>query len=232
MTHPPASNNPRIAVLASGGGSNFHAICERLSTQGIEPSAWIRLVASDRASAPVLQKASSRGIEHVHLDNEARTVGLRQLLQERAIDLLVLAGYLKLVPDDVIQSWAGRIVNVHPALLPSFGGHGMYGKRVHEAVLASGARVTGVTVHFVSNEYDRGPVIAQWPVPVMQEDTVDTLAARVLEAEHQLYPRIVQLVALGKIRLQDGRAHFSGDVPSFPHFAASDEPGASDAWGG
>lgn len=232
MTQEPAPIAPRIAVLASGGGSNFNALCEHLVARGVEPSAWIRLVASDRAAAPVIQKATERGIENLHLDNQSRTTGLKQLLQERAINLLVLAGYLKLVPGNVIDTWAGRIVNVHPSLLPSFGGHGMYGRRVHEAVIAAGARVTGVTVHFVNNEYDRGPMIAQWPVPVAPEDDPDTLAARVLEAEHQLYPRIVELVALGEIRLQDGRVLLPENFPDFPHFAASDEAGASDAWGG
>ena len=105
--------------------------------------------------------------------------------------LVVLAGYLKLVPPAVTRAFAGRIVNVHPALLPAFGGHGMYGLRVHAAVLAAGCTVTGVTVHLVDEQYDRGAILAQWPVPVLSGDTAESLAARVLLTEHRLLPRTV-----------------------------------------
>jgi phosphoribosylglycinamide formyltransferase 1 len=119
---------------------------------------------------------------------------LRHLTGHHA-DLVVLAGYLKLVPGDVVSAFRGRMVNVHPALLPAFGGEGMYGRRVHEAVLASGARVSGPTVHLVGEEYDRGPILAQWPVPVDPNDTVESLAARVLAAEHRLLPAVVLALA-------------------------------------
>jgi len=105
--------------------------------------------------------------------------------------LAVLAGYLKRVPASVVARFRWRLINIHPALLPGFGGRGMYGRRVHEAVLASGARVSGATVHYVDEEFDRGPIIAQWPVPVLAHDTPDSLAARVLEVEHQLLPMVV-----------------------------------------
>lgn len=221
----------RIAVLASGGGSNLHAIFEHLESRGGDPSRWIRLVASDRAEAGALERARSRGIESLHLDATARGDGLADVLHSRSIDLVVLAGYLRLVPEAVTTAWRGRIVNVHPALLPSFGGRGMYGRRVHEAVLASGARVSGVTVHFVDSRYDQGPIIAQWPVPVYRADTPDSLAQRVLAVEHQLYPRVIEQVARGRITLDEsgvsGGAHAH---PIFAHYAASDEPGAADAW--
>ena len=221
----------RIAVLASGGGSNLHAICEYFSARGEEPSRAIRLVASDRAQAGALERARSRGIESLHLDAGARDHQLADLLRARSIDLVVLAGYLRMVPAEVTAAWRGRIVNVHPALLPAFGGSGMYGRRVHEAVLAHGARVSGATVHFVDAVYDQGPIIAQWPVPVHPHDTPDTLAQRVLEVEHQLYPRVVALAAAGRITLDaDGRVHGALDRAMFPHFVASDEPGAADAW--
>jgi Folate-dependent phosphoribosylglycinamide formyltransferase PurN len=125
------------------------------------------------------------------------------LLRDHEADLVVLAGYLRLVPIEVVRAHRGRIVNVHPALLPAFGGPGMYGGRVHRAVLESGTRVTGATVHFVDEEYDRGATIAQWPVPVLAGDSAETLAARVLRVEHLLLPRAVDAVARGEVRLDD-----------------------------
>ena len=109
---------------------------------------------------------------------------------------MVLAGYLKRIPPKVIREYAGRIINIHPALLPDFGGEGMYGARVHEAVIASGARESGVTVHLVEDEYDRGPIVAQWRMPVNRSDTAESLAARVLNVEHVVYPRAVEMVAV------------------------------------
>jgi folate-dependent phosphoribosylglycinamide formyltransferase PurN len=131
---------------------------------------------------------------------------LDQLLTTHGIDLVVLAGYMRFVPVAVTRRFAGRMVNVHPALLPQFGGAGMYGARVHRAVLTARAEATGPTVHFVDEAYDHGPVIAQWRVPVHPADDEHTLAARVLRAEHLLLPRVVQAVAAGEVRLTaDGR---------------------------
>ena len=121
---------------------------------------------------------------------------LLELLRKSRIDLVVLAGYLKRIPPKVIREYAGRIINIHPALLPAFGGEGMYGARVHEAVIASGTKETGVTVHLLDDEYDRGPIVAQWRVPVEPSDTADSLAARVLNVEHVVYPRVVEMVAI------------------------------------
>jgi folate-dependent phosphoribosylglycinamide formyltransferase PurN len=123
------------------------------------------------------------------------------LLEAHDVDLVVLAGYLKLVPREVVARFRGRMLNVHPALLPAFGGEGMYGQRVHQAVLDSGARVSGATVHFVDDKYDRGPIVAQWPVPVYATDFAETLAHRVLRVEHLLLPRVVQAVAAGRVTL-------------------------------
>jgi folate-dependent phosphoribosylglycinamide formyltransferase PurN len=121
---------------------------------------------------------------------------------------VALAGYLRLIPAEVVRAFAGRMVNVHPALLPAFGGPGMYGQRVHDAVLASGARLSGPTVHFVTEHYDEGAIIAQWPVPVHAADSAQSLAARVLAAEHRLYPWCIAALAAGDISLgADGRAH-------------------------
>jgi folate-dependent phosphoribosylglycinamide formyltransferase PurN len=119
------------------------------------------------------------------------------------VDLIVLAGYLRLVPRSVVGAYRGRIINVHPALLPAFGGAGMYGQRVHSAVIEEGARVSGATVHFVDEQYDRGPIIAQWPVPVLPDDTAATLGARVLRVEHLLLPRAACAVARGRVHLDE-----------------------------
>ena len=121
---------------------------------------------------------------------------LVKLLEAHHIDCIALAGYLKLVPREVIARWSGRIVNIHPALLPKFGGAGMYGRRVHEAVIAAGEKESGATVHQVNDEFDRGAIIAQERVPVEPADTPATLAARVLAAEHRLYPRTLHALAL------------------------------------
>jgi phosphoribosylglycinamide formyltransferase-1 len=231
MHETPREATPRIAVLASGGGSNLQALFEHLDRRAGDSSRWIRLVASDRAEAGALERARSRGIEALHLDAAGRGEGLADLLSGRSIDLIVLGGYLRLVPEAVTTAWHGRVVNVHPALLPAFGGRGMYGRRVHEAVLASGARVSGATVHFVDSRYDQGPIIAQWPVPVYRSDTPDSLAQRVLAVEHQLYPRVIEQVARGRITLDAGGVSGGAHAhPIFAHYAASDEPGAADAW--
>jgi phosphoribosylglycinamide formyltransferase 1 len=122
------------------------------------------------------------------------------------VDLIALAGYMRHVPPEVTRAYHGRVVNVHPALLPSFGGPGMYGARVHRAVLSADASESGPTVHFVDDVYDHGAVIAQWPVPVLRDDDEHALARRVLRAEHLLYPRVVDAVAGGRVRLgDDGR---------------------------
>jgi len=193
----------RVAVLASGSGSNLQAILDHQSALGSSAAARVVLVASDHANAGALSRARSAGITAVALDRTARTTGLAAILAVHRVELVVLAGYLRLVPADVVTHYRGRILNVHPALLPAFGGPGMFGHHVHEAVIASGTSLTGPTVHFVDERYDEGPVIAQTAVPVRSGDTPDALAQRVLEAEHALYPRVVEAVAAGLIRLDE-----------------------------
>lgn len=196
----------RIAVLASGGGSNLQAILDRLQeTPDVAEVVW---VGANRADAGALARASAAGIAtHVVTDHEDGT-SLLAGLDASGAGMLVLAGYLKRVPANVVQAYHGRLLNVHPALLPAFGGEGMYGKRVHSAVIAAGARVTGVTVHWVNDEYDRGAIIAQWPVAVHDDDTAESLAERVLRAEHRLLPLCVAAVASGELTLgADGRTH-------------------------
>ena len=181
----------RIAVAISGRGSNLEALLRAL---GPGSPAEIVLVMSDREAAG-LTHASARGIPTQVLYDAKDAVEWLKWLEKSRTDLLVLAGYLKLVPAPVIAAYRRRIVNTHPSLLPAFGGKGMYGNRVHQAVLASGAKETGATIHLVDEVYDRGEVLAQMRVPVLPGDTPERLAARVLEAEHQLLPAVVLAAA-------------------------------------
>ena len=192
----------RIAVLASGGGSNLQAIVDYLRAKGAQRAAEVVLVASDRPDARALERAAREGIQAAVLKSRHAPDGCQplDLFRKHEVDFIALAGYLKLLPKEIVAEFPSRIVNIHPALLPSFGGAGMYGERVHRAVLASGATVSGATVHYVDDEYDHGGIIAQWPVPVLDDDSVQSLAARVLKVEHVLYPRVVRAVASGKWR--------------------------------
>lgn len=192
----------RIAVLASGRGSNLEALFEALADRG---DAKIVLVASDRARAQALDRARARGVEAAVVA-PADENGLLELLERMRIDWLVLAGYLRRVPPGVVRRYRNRILNIHPALLPAHGGKGMYGERVHRAVLEAGEKTSGASVHLVDEEYDRGPVLAQAEVPVEKGDTPATLAARVLGAEHQLLPAVVIAAVEGRIRVEGGRA--------------------------
>ncbi len=179
----------RLAVLCSGSGTNLQSILDSLDALGADRPAEVVLVASDRGDAFALERAKRRGIATAVIARPDDGPALVALLEPHRPELVALAGYLKLVPPEVTCRWRGTIVNVHPALLPRFGGAGMYGRRVHEAVLAAGERESGATVHYVDEAYDRGAIIAQERVPVEPGDTADTLAARVLAAEHRLYPR-------------------------------------------
>ncbi len=186
----------RLAVLVSGRGSNLQAIVDHFENLARERIAKVVLVASNRADSPALIRAAAASIDIANFDPADDGSQLLALLRKFRIDLVVLAGYLKRIPSKVIHEYAGRIINIHPALLPAFGGEGMYGARVHEAVIASGAKETGVTVHLVDDDYDRGPIVAQWRVPVEKSDTAESLAARVLNVEHIVYPRTVEMVAM------------------------------------
>jgi phosphoribosylglycinamide formyltransferase-1 len=190
-----------IAVLASGGGSNLQALLEHFAHPAPARVGRVAIVVCDNPSAGALEKAAAAGIEPVILSDAGDGNAMLALLRDRGVDLVALAGYLKRVPDVVTRAYRGRMMNVHPSLLPAFGGPGMYGARVHQAVIAAGVRVSGVTVHFVDEQYDHGPIIAQNPVPVFPSDDADTLAARVLQAEHELYPSAVEAVAAGTIML-------------------------------
>ncbi len=176
----------RVAVLVSGGGTNLQALLDTLNGSTV---ARIVRVITNRADAGALDRARRANVATTVLQNPADANELLAALHD--VQLVVLAGYLKLVPPAVVAQFRSRIINIHPALLPRFGGPGMYGHHVHEAVLANGAKQSGATVHFVDEQFDRGEIIAQEHVPVMDGDTPERLAARVLEAEHRLLPRVV-----------------------------------------
>ena len=181
-----------VAVAVSGRGSNLDALLRAL---GPEAPARVVLVLSNRHDAPALGRAAAHGIPTVTLRDPTDGPEWVAAMERHRADLLVLAGYVKLVPAEVVARYRGRILNVHPALLPSFGGQGMYGRRVHEAVLASGARESGATVHLVDEVYDRGAILGQARVPVLPDDDPETLAARVLQVEHRLLPAAVLAAA-------------------------------------
>jgi phosphoribosylglycinamide formyltransferase-1 len=181
----------RIAVALSGRGSNFDALLRALDPGA---QAEVVLALSDR-SAPGLALAQARNIPTEVLRNPDDAREWLNLLERHAVEMIVLAGYVKMVPAPVVAAYRDRIINVHPALLPQFGGKGMYGLRVHEAVLASGTRESGASVHLVDEEYDQGRVLAQARVPVLPDDTPERLAQRVLTVEHQLLPAVVLAAA-------------------------------------
>lgn len=191
----------RVAILASGGGSNLHAIMDYLDSLGARAAAKVVVVASDRPQSGAMTRAKTAGIDAIVLkDRDPQSTEIFDLLAAREVDLIALAGYLKLIPRPVVERFANRMINVHPALLPKHGGPGMYGLRVHQAVLNAKETASGPTVHFVTDEYDSGPMLAQWPVAVLPDDDAPALAARVLVAEHALYPRVLQALAAGDTR--------------------------------
>jgi phosphoribosylglycinamide formyltransferase 1 len=185
----------RIGVLASGRGTNLQALIDRIAALGDASPMEIALVASNRADAPALERARAESIPAAVFNAGDDGTEMINLLLSHDVHLVVLAGYLKRIPPSVVREFHGRIVNVHPGLLPEFGGAGMYGAKVHQAVISSGAKMTGVTVHLVDDEFDHGPVVAQWKVPVLDNDTPESLASRVLEVEHLVFPRAVEMIA-------------------------------------
>jgi phosphoribosylglycinamide formyltransferase-1 len=181
----------RIAIFASGRGSNAAKIMEHFSDN---PHGDVALVCSNRSDAGVLGIAHQHGIASYAFDRAAfeRVQPIIDRLKAEKIDLIVLAGFLWKIPDALIAEFPAGIVNIHPSLLPKFGGHGMYGKHVHEAVIAAGESFSGITVHLVDDAYDHGARLFQARVKVDPNDTADRLAARVLELEHRFYPKVIE----------------------------------------
>ena len=192
----------QVAVFVSGSGTNLQALLDRFPA-GTEGEARVSRVIASRPGIGAIARAERAGVPWSVLPAGVGSDGLAEAMLEELdlarADIVVLAGFLKLVPESVVRAYRGRILNIHPALLPSFGGHGMYGKRVHEAVIRSGARISGATVHIVDEEYDHGAIVAQWPVPVLEADTAESLAARILTVEHRLLPDVVAAFAAGDL---------------------------------
>ena len=187
----------RIAIFASGSGSNAEAII-RASREG-RLSSEVGLVISNNVNAGVLKRAKALEVNNSVIDprsfesEELYITSLLSTLDENEIDFIALAGYLKLVQRELIDKYRKKITNIHPALLPSFGGKGFYGMKVHEAVIEAGCKVSGVTIHLVNEKYDRGAIIAQRTLPVLGDDSPESLAERVLKIEHEIYPEALQL---------------------------------------
>ena len=206
----------RLAVFASGGGSNLGAILDQQS-QGLL-DIEIVLVVSNKAGTGALSRAQAKGIP-AHVVNpdtdseEAYLDRLDTLFTSHGVNFIALAGYLKKIPLKLVQIARGRMLNIHPALLPAFGGPGMYGKHIHRAAIDYGVRWSGVTVHLVEAEYDTGPVVLQEPVPVLQGDTPETLAQRILAVEHRLLPEALRLFARGDVSVSGREVYIKDYVP-------------------
>lgn len=205
----------QLAVFASGGGTNFQSILDHIEEGSL--AAEVTVCISDRKTAGALDRAHDHGIPAVFLSPKTFETPseysrqLLKLLEEHEVDFIALAGYLRKIPAAVVDAFRHRMVNIHPALLPAFGGKGMYGMNVHEAVLAHGVRWTGVTIHLVDEKYDQGPIVLQQPIPVYPEDTPEQLAERVLRIEHQLYPEALRLFAEDRITVDGRTVRISGD---------------------
>lgn len=202
----------RIAVLVSGSGSNFAAVLEKIRSGEINGE--IVLVLSSKPDAYALIRAEEAGIPTAvcsarKLSREDFSRCLEEKLAEVKPDLILLAGFLSILSADLINQYPNRIMNIHPSLLPAFGGKGFYGERVHQAVLAYGAKVSGASVIFVTEEADAGPIILQEALEVRDDDTAESLAKRVLELEHRIFPRAVRLFTEGRIRVEGRKVYIS-----------------------
>lgn len=200
----------RLAVLVSGGGTNLQAILDAID-EGIITNAEVSVVISNNAGAYALERAKKKGIDAVCLSpktfasREAFNEALLAKLQSYNVDLVVLAGCLVVIPQSIVDAYPNKIINIHPSLIPSFCGTGYYGLKVHEGVLSRGVKVTGATVHFVDGGTDTGPIILQKAVEVHEGDTPKTLQQRVMEeAEWVIMPRAIDLIANGKVTVEDG----------------------------
>jgi phosphoribosylglycinamide formyltransferase-1 len=201
----------KIAVCVSGGGTNLQAIIDGIEAQTIT-NTEITVVISNNKTAYALERAKKHGIEAIcispkdYASREAFNADFLKQLDSYAVDLVVLAGFLVVIPGQMIEKYRNRIINIHPSLIPSFCGTGYYGLKVHEGALARGVKVTGATVHFVDEGTDTGPIILQKAVAVEPDDTPEVLQRRVMEqAEWQILPQAIDLIANGRVTVEDGR---------------------------
>jgi phosphoribosylglycinamide formyltransferase 1 len=200
-----------IAVFASGGGTNFQSLIDRVEAGDLH--AKLSLCIGNNSKAAAFERARKHGIPVRHIapshfaTDSAYVDALLGVLHENSIDLIVLAGYMKKIPAPIIAAYRNRIVNIHPGLLPAFGGPGLYGEKVHQAVLDYGAKISGVTVHFIDEEYDHGPVIFQASTAVRDTDDAHALAARVLRIEHESLWRVCEAISQGRITVKGRRVY-------------------------
>ncbi len=190
----------RIAVLISGGGTDLQSIID--AKQAGKINGEIALVVSNRKAAYGLERAKKAGIPTAVIHKQENLI---KKLEKEEIDLVVLAGYLAILSEEIIAKYPNRIINIHPSLIPSFCGPGMYGLHVHEAILKRGVKVSGATVHFVNEEVDGGPIIMQRAVPIDDLDSAEAIQERVLEIEHVILPEAVALYCDGRIQIEEGR---------------------------
>jgi phosphoribosylglycinamide formyltransferase-1 len=201
----------KCAIFASGGGTNFQSLIDRKEAGDLHVE--LALLIGNNKAAYAFERARKHGIPSFHIaqmqfpDESAYTAQLLSALRERGIDLIALAGYMKKIPKAVVDAYPLRIVNIHPALLPAFGGTGLYGEKVHQAVLDHGAKVSGITIHFVDEQYDHGPIIYQETVPVLDNDDAHSLAMRVLAVEHANYWKALEAIAQGNIIVKGRRVY-------------------------
>lgn len=205
----------KIAVCVSGGGTNLQAIIDAIAAGQIQDTE-ISVVISNNPGAYALERAKMAGVEGICVSpksyetREAFNEAFLQTLDSYDVDLVVLAGFLVVIPEAMIQKYCNRIINIHPSLIPSFCGTGYYGLKVHEGVLARGVKITGATVHFVDEGTDTGPIILQKAVAVQQDDTPEILQRRVMEeAEWHIMPQAIDLIARGKISIVDGKVRIA-----------------------
>lgn len=195
----------KMAFFSSHGGTNMQAIIDACKEGGLKGEPCV--VISNNPNSMALVRAKNEGIpcyyrsQKTHPNDEELDNEILSILQRHSVNIIILVGYMKKIGPKVLNEYKGRILNIHPALLPKYGGKGMYGKKVHEAVLKNKEKITGITVHIIDEEYDNGPIINQCEIPVYENDTVDTLSARVLAREHEFFIETLEEISIGKITL-------------------------------
>lgn len=200
-------NKLRLAVFSSHSGSNFQSIIDAI-TEG-KLNAEIVCLITNNSNAFCIERAKQNNIPYYHISNITHPnqpeyeQAILDILLSLNVNLIILAGYMKMIPSSIIQKFKNRILNIHPALLPKFGGKGMYGMNVHKAVIESGEKFSGATIHLVDEIYDNGRILNQMAIEVLPDDTPESLAQKVLSLEHKLYPETIQMIAEGKIELDN-----------------------------
>jgi formyltetrahydrofolate-dependent phosphoribosylglycinamide formyltransferase len=204
----------KVAVFASGSGTDFLSLVKASQERKL---GWeVVLLITNNPDAGAIEKAKAHNIPFKFINRQDFEDGkdflssILKALNDHQADFIALAGYLRKIPPGLIRKFTNRIINIHPALLPSFGGKGMYGEKVHQAVLDTGCKISGCTIHLVNEEYDRGAIVAQRAVPVMDDDTAETLGKRILKQEHLLYPEVVTWFAQNRVKIEGMRTKIIG----------------------